>query len=144
METVKFYAWIERQPSSLTVRISGGQIRHSGGKEEDAMTQLNPLKEVRFNKGLLVTSDEETILTLRRMIKNGETITEDHEVYLSHVLSDKEKTERATKQAKIAVADSDKLREENEKLKKQLAARGNDKLGKADQLPGPQAVTTAA
>lgn len=145
METKEavFYAWIEKQPSSLTVRIDGGEMSHTGAGENDKMSIKTTLKEVRFNKGILRTSDEQTIKVLRKLMKQGETITEDHEVYLSHILSDKEKADRSVKKAEAAGVANTKLVEENERLKKQLAQRGG-KLGKADAKAENEAAASAA
>lgn len=126
-ETVKFYSWIEKEPSSLTIHIEGGGMVHADGK----VIIKDPLHDVRFNKGLLVTSHPKVIEVLRRMISQGENITEDHEVYLSHVLSDKAQAERGAKKMAILASEGASLRAENEALKAKLAKRGG-KLGQAD------------
>ena len=137
-EQVVFYSWIENVPSSLTIRVSGGEMSHNG---EDAKLQIvRPLKEVRFNRGLLrvPAEDLETINLLRKMITQGETITEDHELYLSKILSVKEQSTRNAKKAVDAMAEATKLREENEELRRKLAKRSG-KLGQADDAAAPAA-----
>lgn len=133
-EQVAFYCWIENQPSSLTVRIDGGDMNHTGGGDNDKMSVKTTLKEVRFNKGILRTSDEQTIATLRRLIKQGETITEDHELYLSKVTS-------VEQQAKRAVAKNAELVEENRNLRRRL--EGQSKTNRPSRLGTKDAAKAA-
>lgn len=134
-EQVTFYSWIENSPSSLTVLISGGQM--SKNNEDGKLSILQPLKEIRFNKGIFRTGDKETIAVLRKLIQDGETITEDHEVYLAKVTT-------VEQQAKRAVTKNAQLVEENRNLRRQLEARAKkdppSRLGKADR----QAAATEA
>lgn len=126
-EQVTFYSWIENSPSSLTVRIDGGHMSHNGESAKLGIEQ--PLKEVRFNKGILRTDDAQTIKTLRKLMTQGETITEDHEVYLAKVTT-------VEQQAKRAVTKNEILVEENRDLRRQLEAKAKkdpvSRLGKAD------------
>ncbi len=113
---VVFYAWIDAgtqsMPSSVTIHIGRGGERVRDAESGRIVTV--GYKEVRFNMGILRTDDQEVIAELRKHIKNGDTITEDKEVYLSKV----EKPElRAARLSRVDGA----LREESKRKDKEIA-----------------------
>jgi len=97
-ESVTFYSWIDSYPqavpSSLLFHVSGGQRR-----QDPNTGAIMPLdhKEVRFNMGILRTDDPEAIAELRKVIKKGETMTEDREVYLAKIMKPEDTAKRAVK-----------------------------------------------
>lgn len=129
---VTFYSWIDSYPhalpSSITIRVSGGQ------RQKDPTTGAilaMDHKEVHFNMGILHTDDEETIRVIRGLIKKGDTITEDREVYLQKVMKPEDQARRAVRlnselNAKNAELDAEVKRqqEEIEKLRAKLAKKG--------------------
>lgn len=118
---VTFYSWIHKEPSSLTVRISGGQrVKDANSGAIMALEH----KEVRFLMGILHTDDPETIEQLRKLIRNGDTITEDKEVYLRHILKPEDL-------AKRTIAQNTGLAKKNEELEKEIA-KLNAKLTRRD------------
>lgn len=109
-----FYSYIKDKPCSQVVHISGGEkIRDaSTGKIIDT-----PMKEVRFQSGILHTSDPETIAVLEAHAKvAGCGITADKEEYLAHVM----KPERLNERAKKILENKDK---EIEELKAKLRGK---------------------
>lgn len=120
---VVFYAWIDggnqSQPSSMTIRISGGQrVRDP---QSGSIAALG-YKEIRFNMGILRTSDPEVIAELRKQIKNGDTITEDKEVYLSKIEKPELRAARLSRKAQQDGVDLKKAKDEIAELKAKLAA----------------------
>jgi len=105
--SVVFYSWIENQPSSLAIAVEGG-----------GMLTKEPLKQVRFTKGRLETSDPEAIALLRKLISAGDNITEDHELFLSKVTKPEDQAKRIDKA-------NEQLRKENERLKKLLGKKAS-------------------
>lgn len=91
------------------------QCRHSCARWRHAN---EPLKQVRFIKGRLETSDPEAIALLRRLIREGDNITEDHELFLSRVTKPEDQAKRIDKA-------NEELRKENERLKKLLGKKAS-------------------
>lgn len=120
---VVFYAWVDAgnqsQPSSLTMRISGGQrVRDP---QSGAIAALG-YHEVHFNMGILRTKDPAEIAGIRKAIADGDTITEDKELYLSKV---QPAAVRADRLARKSAEDTAKLKAKDEEiadLKAKLAA----------------------
>jgi hypothetical protein len=113
-ETVVFYAWTDAgsqsQPSSLTMRISGGQrVRDP---QSGAIAALG-YHEVRFNMGIFRTKDEAEIAGIRKAIKDGDTITEDKELYLSKVQSPAMRAERL---ARRTAEDRENLKKKDDEI----------------------------
>jgi hypothetical protein len=122
---VVFYSWIDggnqSQPSSITIRIGGGERI----KDPDSgRIVVMGYHEVRFNMGILRTGDAEAIRVIRGMIKKGETITEDKEIYLAKV----EKPElRAARLSRRHAEDANTVKQQQreiDELKAKLAATG--------------------
>lgn len=124
-EEVVFYAWTDAgtqsMPSSLTMRIGGGE-RVKDAESGRIMTLA--YQEVRFNMGILRSSDPNVIREIRKAIKKGDTITEDKEVFLAKV----EKPElRAQRLERVRAADKETLKKQEREiadLKAKLAAVG--------------------
>lgn len=108
---VTFYSWIENQPSSLVMRVSGGERRMGA----DNQIIRKPMKEVRFHLGMYSTEDMETIDVLDQKISEGESITRNYEVFLS-------KTTKPEQFAKYVLNKNANQADEIESLKAQLAA----------------------
>lgn len=136
---VVFYAWVDAgnqsMPSSMTMRISGGQ------KQRDTNGNILSVgyKEVRFNSGMLRTSDPETIEVIRKAIKGGETITEDQEFYLANVEPAELRGKRLARKSSQLTAELEskdgEIRDKNkeiERLRKLLDDR-QSKPGKAQE-----------
>lgn len=126
-EEVVFYAWVDSgnqsMPSSLTMRISGGERVHDQTTGKIMSTGYN---EIRFNMGILRTRDVDAIREIRRAIKNGDTITEDKEVYLSKV----EKPElRAARLARRHGEDTIKLKSQADEIAELKAKLATVSLG---------------
>lgn len=89
-----FYCWNEKEPSSQTINISGGErIRDGNGRIYGTAH-----REVRFNKGLLKLDPDDTqaISVLEKMAKDPATgVTEDYELYLTKTLEPERNASRA-------------------------------------------------
>jgi len=121
-ESATLYSWIEGMPSSLSVHITGGE------KWRDSNTGragVNPTKQIRFNKGIFHTSDPETIAVLRKKAKsrNG-GITEDYELYLSHVLPVEDQKKRAELQLQETRHELNRLKDELQTATEEVKKRG--------------------
>jgi|SRR5690242_6733240 len=119
VKPVTFYAWMEHIPSSVRIRISGGE------QVKDANGRILPLgqKEAHFLKGKFTTDDPETIATLRGFIRKGDTMTEDPEVFMQHTENPERRARRMHQKAEAFDAENAALKKENERLKALLAER---------------------
>jgi hypothetical protein len=121
-EKVTFYAWVERSPSSMTMRISGGQ-RAKDANSGAIMAMAH--KEIRFNMGMLHTDDPETIRELRKLASKPDSgVTEDYDLYLSKVEPPKRREERMAKRNLALASTVAQKDEEIAELKKKLAGKG--------------------
>jgi hypothetical protein len=99
---VTFYAWNEQTPSSVKIRISGGEQTKDG----DGKLYRNPIKEAQFRLGVYATDDTEEIAEIRKLMAKGADITEDYAKFL-------DKTETDEKRASRAVAAVGELKAKN-------------------------------
>lgn len=109
-ETVVFYSWIENQPSSLRVNITGGRRLATA----DNQSYRTEYKEAEFRLGVYATADPQIIAALDLQIAKGADITRDYEVFLKKTMKPQDLA--AHLQGKNA-----SLTDEIEELKRQLA-----------------------
>ena len=115
-----FYAWIENAPSSVTFRVSGGQRQ----KDTNGMILALDHHQEQFIMGIFKTRDPETIRQLRKFIANGDTITEDYEVYLSHIQKPEDQSKRKAAQAANLQKEVESKDAEINRLKAKLQEKG--------------------
>jgi hypothetical protein len=101
---ITFYGWTEHVPSNLTFAVSGGFPKKDA---ETGRMHNPPLKLAKFSAGVCSTDDAETIAKLRELMAKGDSITEDREVYLSHLHGPKKPTDRETQELNDQIAAND-------------------------------------
>lgn len=103
-----FYGWVERTPSNVMISISGGFPTRDA---ETGRVHNPPTKLAKFSAGMCSTDDPETIGKLRELMAKGDSITEDPEIYFSHVRGPKKPQEL---KGQIAAATEDIAANEEE------------------------------
>lgn len=124
-DPVTFFSYIGRTPSSQIIHISGG------GRQVDSTGEIirTPDKYAKFHNGIHQTSDEETIVMLRRLSSRpGSGITEDREVFYANTMNDKEMNRRQSNLVKHLEAENATFKEENSRLRRLLEERGGKKV----------------
>lgn len=128
---VTFYNWLGRDSKGRAhatcqvIHISGGtRYKTDGGKMVG-----EPVVEARFANGICTTDNPEIIKELRRLAKDGATsITEDHGLYLSKIMTAEERLNRGLirdeKATAAAKAETESVKQENTRLRKLLEKQG--------------------
>lgn len=119
---VTFYSWIDagdrHQPSSITIRIAGGEYHRDASGRVVSMGY----HEVKFKCGMYRTSNPIEIREIRKLTKH-DTITEDKELYLSKIEDPKRRAERLARKSGEMAETIKSQAAETERLKALLNAK---------------------